>query len=249
MPSRITFIEDGTALTAESVNTPFGALEEDIALNSVNSLLVEACSVGTFMREHLGQVIAQDLWTINAVALNLGLITYTNQMLTYSTDSIASPGWAVINDGITNLQIEDGPITVDPVGTDRIGCVLVMGNVNFWDATRTGGDVLPDKDIACVVGLQYKENAGGTWKTIPRATRAQEARLSPTGGTDTVSAVDIPICCLVTAADLGGDVVAGFRLVTAWYFTQTAALGALVDMRLSESSLIVLPLHSNFTVL
>ena len=241
MAKLTTYIEDGDALTIESVNTPFADLESDVVQSSINSLLTSAIPVEGLNHNHLGNVIGEDVWTTVHVGHNPIVHNYTNKISGYNLSSIASPGWAVVVTSAGNLEIINGnTVTIDPIGVDRIGAFLVRANLHFWRTERTGGDPLSEDNIGLAATIQWTTD-NIVWITIPRATRYRMSRIHQATG-DRISAVDLPLCCLVRSTDVSAPVL-GFRIVVAWVQNPAVITNTNARVGILECNMSAIPLH------
>jgi hypothetical protein len=255
MASLTTFVDDGTAIDIGTVNTPALAIE-----TLINDLLPTAMAQDALNDNHVSSLLCTEKWTTRAQSANPSIHTYSNKLTPnlptdsgYNISTLGDPGWAVIDSSGSSGSISEilngTDVLVGPDAGDRIAAMLVMGNVHFWKATVTAGDPGPELwEVSCAVGIQYRYGAS-TWVTIPRSVRFMSNKTHQrTGGEGAVTAIDIPICCLVQEADiLPSQAINGFRLVVAWTVGSTAHFHSSVDVDIDllEHNMSVIPLHAS----
>lgn len=125
---------------------------------------------------------------------------YTNTYPGWNTNTIGSPGWAVINDGVADMEATFSA-PVDLLGNNKIGGVLVEANIHVY---HIGNAATTEFSYAYFV-LQMRFS-DGTSRLIPETECYEDAETNDDGGGGVLVQVnkekDVPLEYLITAADI-----------------------------------------------
>lgn len=229
MPYDWTRLQEGDAITAASLNTPFAAVRGE--LNGLESLSVAPFGLH---RDHLpSTVLAAERAVINPGSNH----TYDSTSEPYPGYGV-NAGWRVVNTNGsagtgTQLAVAFAP-AVNLANTSLVGGILVLANVHVitMEYHISGTGVLTNQASLMLV-IQYE--ISGTWYTLARSERF----LSPATDYDDTGQLailkDAPIRTYLTFADVqgkGDEQVTGIRVATSVNST-----GLLVDAYLREGNL------------
>lgn len=213
-----TVILDAALFTETSINSPLSELA-----TGVNALDNAAIKLHGLSWENVS--VSMDLTTPYSVTWNgsttnygyeepATALSYVNRDNGYDSDTMGaynstSAGWEVLGERLASPVYAS--MTWDAVDladdTGPIRTILVRANIEQKQAGTTDAE---NGQYA----FQWRDSSN-VWHTIARSARRLTHRTFTIAGPSTVHTQyeDVPMACLITEDDLGGDTISGVRVV------------------------------------